>query len=164
MKRFFVVLSVCLSLYACKPGIPKEIIQPDKMEKVLFDIHVVDGYIGTMASEADSTKKIAAAYYKGIYKKFAIDSALYNQSMNYYYQHPDILKKIYENVSTQLNKEKEKQTKALQKEAEATKPAPKPAAEEPKPATMEELKPVKKPQQVVPVPVKEQPVPSTPKQ
>lgn len=163
MKRFFAVLGMCLSLYACKPGIPKEIIQPDKMEKVLFDIHVVDGYIGTMSSEADSTKKIASAYYKGIYKKFAIDSALYNQSMNYYYQHPDILKKIYENVGTQLNKEKEKQTKALQKEAQAAKPAPKPAAEEPKPATMEELKRVKKPQQVVPVPVKEQPVPSIPK-
>ncbi|WP_199141107.1 DUF4296 domain-containing protein [Pedobacter sp. ASV12] len=123
MKRFFAVLWVCSGLYACKPGIPKELIQPDKMEKVLFDIHVVDGYISTMSPGADSTKKIASAFYKGIYKKFQIDSALYNQSMNYYYQHPDILKKIYDNVTTQLNKTKEKQLKTLQKATDTVKPA-----------------------------------------
>lgn len=116
MKRIFAVLLACLGLYACKPGIPKDIIQPDKMEKVLFDIHVVDGYVNTMSATEDSTKKIAAAYYKGVYKKFEIDSALYNKSLNYYYQHADILKKMYENVATQLSKTKDKQLKAQAKE------------------------------------------------
>lgn len=146
MKRFFAVLLVCLGLYACKPGIPKEIIQPDKMEKVLFDIHVADGYIGTMSPGADSTKKIASAFYKGIYKKFQIDSALYSQSMNYYYQHPDILKKIYDNVTTQLNKTKEKQLKTLQKATDTVKANP----SEPKPAkdsvgSAQEMQPLKRP-------------------
>lgn len=122
MKRFFAVLLVCLGLYACKPGIPKDIIQPDKMEKVLFDIHVVDGYISTMSPTADSTKKIASAYYKGVYKKFQIDSVLYNKSLNYYYQHADLLKKMYDNVTTQLNKTKDKELKALQKAPDTVKP------------------------------------------
>jgi hypothetical protein len=95
----------CMLLFACKPGIPSDIIQPDKMEKVLFDIHVVDGYIVTIVKQ-DSAKIIASAYYKGIYKKFDIDSALYAKSMNYYYGQPDVLDKMYDKVAKNLEKEK----------------------------------------------------------
>ena len=106
MKRFFVILILCALFYACKPGIPKGIIQPNKMEKVLHDIHVVDGY-STSFANIDSSKKVISSLYKGIYKKFGIDSALYNQSLDYYYKHPDVMKKMYDNISANLNKEKE---------------------------------------------------------
>ncbi|MFD0941594.1 DUF4296 domain-containing protein [Pedobacter boryungensis] len=106
MKRFFVILILCALLYACKPGIPKDLIQPDKMEKVLYDIHIVDGYSASFAN-ADSSKKVISSLYKGIYKKYGIDSALYNQSLDYYYKHPDVMKTMYDNISLNLNKEKE---------------------------------------------------------
>ncbi|KQC01225.1 hypothetical protein AQF98_11240 [Pedobacter sp. Hv1] len=103
-------------LYACKPGIPKEIIQPDQMEKVLFDVHVVDGYVTTIAKK-DSATLVASAYYKGIYKKFSIDSALYAKSMNYYYDHPDIMEKIYQQVEKTFAKEKAKNDKMVNAES-----------------------------------------------
>jgi hypothetical protein len=106
MKRFFVILILCALFYACKPGIPKDIIQPDQMEKVLHDIHIVDGYSSSFAN-IDSSKAVISSLYKGIYKKFGIDSALYNQSLDYYYKHPDVMKKMYDNISLNLNKEKE---------------------------------------------------------
>ncbi|TKC06765.1 DUF4296 domain-containing protein [Pedobacter polaris] len=109
MKRFFFLIIVCVSFYACKPGIPKELIQPDKMEQVLLDIHIVDGYISGLPS-LDTSKKVASAYYKGVYKKFEIDSALYSQSMNYYYKHPDLMKKMYDSITVKLSKLKEENT------------------------------------------------------
>ena len=107
MKIFFAIIAFVLFFSACKPGIPKEIIQPKQMEKGLFDIHIVDGYLSNIPKQ-DSAKIIAAAYYKGIYKKFNIDSALYNKSLNYYYKNPNELNKIYSNVINNLKKQREK--------------------------------------------------------
>ncbi|MBB2144550.1 DUF4296 domain-containing protein [Pedobacter sp. LMG 31464] len=112
MKRFFVILILCALFYACKPGIPKDIIQPDKMEKVLHDIHVADGYSSSFP-QVDSAKKVISSLYKGIYQKFGIDSALYNQSLDYYYKHPDVMKKMYDNISANLTKERESLTRVI---------------------------------------------------
>lgn len=105
MRNFLCICVVLISFAACKPGIPKDIIQPDKMTDVLYNVHLVDGYITTIPGQ-DSAKKVSAAYYKGIYKKFAVDSALYNKSMNYYYDHPDVLSKMYDRITEKLKKTK----------------------------------------------------------
>ncbi|MFC3559155.1 DUF4296 domain-containing protein [Pedobacter jamesrossensis] len=110
MRRLISVLTAVIMLCGCKPKIPKDIIEPEKMQKILYDIHVADGYISTIL-QPDSSKKVAAAYYKGIYEKFGIDSAQYNKSMNYYYANPKDLDKIYKNISKTL----ESQKKTLEK-------------------------------------------------
>ncbi|GAA3951033.1 hypothetical protein GCM10022246_01880 [Pedobacter ginsengiterrae] len=110
MRRLIWALAATIMLFGCKPKIPKDIIAPDKMQKILYDIHVADGYISTILLP-DSSKKVAAAYYKGIYKKFEIDSIQYNKSMDYYYAHPKDLDKIYKNISKTL----ESQKKTLEK-------------------------------------------------
>ena len=101
MNRIFYLLIITVCFYACKPGIPKDIIQPDKMQQVLIDIHLVDGYVSTLPG-IDTAKKVGSSYYKGIYDKFKIDSALYNNSLNYYYKHPDVMKKMYDSISVKL--------------------------------------------------------------
>lgn len=110
MKRLMWVLAATIMLFGCKPKIPKDIIAPDKMKDILYDIHVADGYVSTILLP-DSSKKVAAAYYKGIYKKFGTDSAQYNKSMNYYYAHPKDLDIIYKKISKTL----ESQKKTLEK-------------------------------------------------
>lgn len=112
MKRFFAIIIASISFYACKPGIPKDVIQRDKMEKVLYDIHAVDGYIGTL-SKPDSAKKVASSYYKGVYKKFDIDSATYTKSLNYYFNRPDLLNKMYENIGKQFEAERKRNDKRI---------------------------------------------------
>jgi hypothetical protein len=107
MNRFLPIIIFFILLQGCKPGIPKEIIQPSEMEKILFDIHLVDGYITTITNQ-DTAKIIASSYYNGIYKKYGIDSAFYNKSMNHYYSHPVILNEIYTNVEKAFTLETEK--------------------------------------------------------
>lgn len=109
MKRFFYLIIISIVFYACKPGIPKDIIQPSKMQDVLLDIHIVDGYVSTLPG-TDTAKKVGASYYKGVFKKFDIDSALYNQSINYYYKHPDLMKKMYDSIAVKLTTLKDKNT------------------------------------------------------
>ncbi len=105
MKQFIYITISVLLLAGCKPGIPKDIIQPEEMAEVLRDIHVTDAYIGTVTF-IDSMKIKAASYYKGIYKKHGIDSALYVKSLAYYQNDPKALDKVYAMVLADLNASK----------------------------------------------------------
>jgi len=111
MKNFIYTAFLFLFIAGCKPGIPSDIIQPDKMALVLNDIHIVDAYITTIPN-MDSSKTIAASYYKGIYKRYEIDSALYGKSMSYYSKHPRVLDEIYDKVTKGLTKQKNVLVKA----------------------------------------------------
>jgi len=115
MKKilFFSVLFAFLS--ACKSPIPANIIQPDQMGKLLYDMHMVDAYISTMPNQ-DSAKKVAATYYKGIYKKFNVDSALYQQSMDFYYDNPEIMADLYKNIQAKVKQTKTKMEKIQEAE------------------------------------------------
>ncbi|WP_285057567.1 DUF4296 domain-containing protein [Pedobacter ginsengisoli] len=105
MKNFIYIAFSFLLMIGCKPGIPKDLIQPDKMALVLHDIHVFDGYINVI-THSDTAKMVAASYYKGIYKKFGIDSALYARSLAYYSKNPKVMTEIYDQVVSRLDKEK----------------------------------------------------------
>lgn len=116
MIRFLMAFLVVATVISCKPGIPKDIVQPNQMEQILYDIHVVDGYV-SFIPVPDSAKKITAPIYKGIFKKYGIDSAQHAKSMAYYYQHPDILSKMYDRISERLKKAQEDEAKRVEKEA-----------------------------------------------
>jgi hypothetical protein len=113
MKRIFAIGLIFSLCFACKPGVPKDLIQPDQMEKVLYDIHLADGYIGAQG-KPDTVKIVASSYYKGIYNKFKIDSATYVKSLNYYYNNPVTLSKMYENIIKQLENERKRNDKRIE--------------------------------------------------
>lgn len=105
MKRLmWGLIGVILGL-GCKQSLPEGIMEQSKMESILFDMHVVDGYVSSIYVQ-DSAKKVAAAYYNGIYKKYDTDSARYNKSLTYYYQHPEDLQKIYGSITKRLDNQK----------------------------------------------------------
>lgn len=110
MKKILFLGYLFLVIYGCKSPIPKDIIQPDKMGKILYDIHIVDGYISTMPNP-DSAKKVAASYYKGVYKKFDVDSVSYTKSMDFYYKNPEIMTEMYKKIQADLKKTKAKTEK-----------------------------------------------------
>lgn len=120
MRKICWVALGFIVMAGCKPKVPEEIIQSLKIRAVLYDIHLVDGYISTIPNP-DSAKRTAAAYYKGVYKKFGIDSAQYAKSMSFYYDHPEYLNAIYKDVVENLKKSKDSldkiQEKILKKQA-----------------------------------------------
>lgn len=124
MTRFLLLFFCAVFAFSCKPGIPKDIVQPAEMEKVLFDIHLVDGYVSSIP-RADSAKQVSAPLYKGIFKKYGIDSAMHAKSMAYYYSRPDLLSKMYERISNKISKTRDDLIKKQEKQtaAEAAKPA-----------------------------------------
>jgi len=106
MKYFIYAAFSLLLLPGCKPGIPKDLIQPDEMSLMLHDIHLFEGYV-TSITNIDTARSVAAGYYTAIYKKYHTDSAQYTRSLNYYVAHPKIMEQIYKDVTSKLKKEKD---------------------------------------------------------
>lgn len=105
MKRIIIIFSFFVLVSACGQSVPSGIIKQDKMEHILYDVHVVDGYV-SMVYPADLSKKTASAYYSGIYKKFDTDSVQFKRSLAYYSKNPDVLEKMYKRISARLNAQK----------------------------------------------------------
>jgi len=110
MKRIVWFLGIVILISSCKQKAPDGIINRETMEEILYDIHVVDGYISTIYV-TDSARKVGAAYYNGIYKKFDTDSVQYAKSLSYYSQNPKIMQEMY----TALGKKIERQKVSLAK-------------------------------------------------
>ena len=94
------LLSALVTLIACKPGVPKEYIQPSDMEDILYDYHVAQA----MASEEQSPDMNfeRTKYFLAVLKKYGLTQAEFDSSMVYYYGHLERLKSIYLEVNERL--------------------------------------------------------------
>lgn len=97
MKRFFWILLVSIFLIACGDKVPAGIFSEQKMENLLYDIHLADGYLSSYP--VDSLEKQKVNFYKSVYNKYETDSAEFRRNMEYYAAHPQQLENIYANIS-----------------------------------------------------------------
>lgn len=96
----FLVAGMCLS--GCGKQIPKDIIQPQKMENVLYDYHLAAG----MSVNLKNPQK--EAYRKYIFQKHGITEAEFDSSMVWYTRNSKLLAEIYTELSERFKKEEER--------------------------------------------------------
>lgn len=96
--RWFLIAALMLTT-SCGKEIPKDIIQPDKMENVLYDYHLAMG----MSNNLKSPER--EAYKKYVFKKHRIDEALFDSSMVWYTREAQELVGIYENLEKRFKRE-----------------------------------------------------------
>lgn len=102
LRELLFVASVCLIVFACKPGVPRDIIQPGKMEDILFDFHVADGMAQNNPAAANNVDYNRTLYRLGVLKKYDVTQAEFDSSMVYYSRHSDKLHDIYKGVAERL--------------------------------------------------------------
>lgn len=108
-KKYFVSFCLCFIFFiACskkEEKIPENILPKDKMIKVMVDVHIAEAAIqNKYLSLNDSTKKIAAGYYRNLFEKNKITEQQFRESFLYYAHHLDLFNKIYEEVINELSK------------------------------------------------------------
>jgi hypothetical protein len=112
--KFRWILIACLALLSsCGKEIPDEIIQPSKMEKVLYDYHLTLG----MSENSKNTEKEARKNY--IFHKHGITSAEFDSSMVWYTRESKELMSIYENLNKRFKREYEHVERLLESREEA---------------------------------------------
>lgn len=110
MKRVLFILSLIV-LLSCEGEQEQEknIIDKNKMARILVDIHLAEGRVNQAKLPLDT----ALSYYKylesNIYHEYGIDSAAFNRSMRHYSENIRELDNIYEVVLDSLNLRSAKQ-------------------------------------------------------
>jgi len=95
---------LAMVLHSCKPGVPKDIIKPGKMEKILYDYHLAEGMAYSDGDYSNSDPK-RMEYRKAVFEKHGVTEAEFDSSLVYYYRHSDKLHDIYVNVSKRFEDE-----------------------------------------------------------
>ena len=101
----FILLAIAAlaTLIACKPSVPKEVIQPGDMEDILYDYHIAQA----LATEerSDNMNFERTKYFLAVLEKHGVTQADFDSSMVYYYGHLDRLKDVYLEVNERLSDE-----------------------------------------------------------
>ena len=103
-KSFIYIFLLSLFIVGCGKQIPKGVINPDKMENILYDYHLTD-IMGDKLSYQENYKK--EEYKEYVFRKYNITQADFDSSMVWYTRHSDELAKIYLNLSKKFRKNQE---------------------------------------------------------
>lgn len=107
MKRLptnllFAICSCIILFASCQVKTPKDIIQPDKMEALLYDYHIVQA----MGNERSNTQEYhVKLYHDYVFKKHGVTKALFDSSMVWYTRHPSHLTQMYSRLQERLDYE-----------------------------------------------------------
>lgn len=95
-------------LCSCKPSIPRDVIDPDDMEDILYDYHLADA---AASLNSDSTRSYNARLYQlAVLKKHGVTEAEFDSSMVYYTRHTEKLYAIYEKLAKRMGAVPESKT------------------------------------------------------
>lgn len=92
---------VCV-LASCGGRVPNDVVPPEKMANVLFDVHVADGILATQP--VDSARLKMPGLYQAIFDRHGIDSAKLQHSVAYYATQPVLMKDMYLQIEDRMNK------------------------------------------------------------
>ena len=113
--KFRWTLIACLALLtSCGKEIPDEIIQPNQMEKVLYDYHLMM----SLSDNSKNTEKEARKNY--VFQKHGITKADFDSSMVWYTRESKELMTIYDNLNKRFKREHEHTARLLESREDAT--------------------------------------------
>lgn len=114
MKKLLTTLIVVFVGCSQSP-VPKGILLPNEMQKVVYDILRVDDYVVNTISR-DTTvniKKQRSIYYEEVFKLHNTNRKQFYASYKYYQQHPDLQKTLYDSISAEASKETDVKPRVL---------------------------------------------------
>lgn len=100
-----VCVAVLLMAVGCKPGVPRDVIQPDEMEDILYDYYVSQGMASVPGQSTDNDDYQRDLYFNAVLKKHGVTRAGFDSSLVYYYTRADYFVKVYRNVQERLSDE-----------------------------------------------------------
>lgn len=107
--RIISIICLLFIFIACSSSpVPKGVLPPEKMQKVVSDIIRIDEFINNFVVK-DSTvdiKKKRSTLYEQVFKVNGTSRKEFYTSYTYYQQHPDLQKGLFDSLYENLNKKK----------------------------------------------------------
>lgn len=104
-SHIIVFLASVLCIVSCKPGVPKEVIQPDDMEDILYDYYVSQGIASMPGPQSGSEDYKRDMYFNSVLNKYGVTRAEFDSALVYYYTRADRFVEIYKSVQERMSEE-----------------------------------------------------------
>lgn len=108
MRKLLIIFLVVIFIACSSSPVPRGILPPEKMQKVVYDLIRVDEFMNNFVSK-DTTvnlKKKRSILYEQVFKVDDTDRKQFYASYKYYQQHPDIQKWLFDSLYEGLNRKK----------------------------------------------------------
>lgn len=118
------LITIALTIFifgSCGRKVPEGVVQQQEMKALLLDMHLADGQLAAML--VDSARMYRDAYYQAIFHRYAIDSATFERSINFYSSRPALLKTMYVDIEKQLEAYSTAEQQAIEKKYSAQRKA-----------------------------------------
>ena len=96
------ILVILLLAVSCKNKRPAGVLNPSKLEDVLFDYHIARSIAGLSGDSIDFRRM---EYTEAVFRKYRISRAEFDSTMLWYSRHTNELYNVYQNIEKRLNKE-----------------------------------------------------------
>ena len=114
MKNIFFLIVVSLFISCIgKNKVPSEIIQPDKMQKILWDVIRAQALSTEFARKDSTVNEIAETKFltQKVFEIYKITSTTFNQSYFWYTNHPDMMRMVFDSLNSQNQRESQLEMK-----------------------------------------------------
>lgn len=109
MKKVLVipVLSCCLVLFSCALGTPKDVLDKNKMQEVLWDVakggEFVNGFVSFRYPELNRAA-LNQKVLEEVFKIHGITKKQFDKSLEYYQRKPELFIAILDSINTRQNR------------------------------------------------------------
>jgi len=102
----WLIASVLLVIVSCKQGVPGDIIRPQKMKQLQWDLMRADELVEFYKAKDSNynAEEKRREYYSQIFKSRQTDAASFNKSLNYYTLHPELLNRVIDSMQVTASK------------------------------------------------------------
>lgn len=108
MKPFLLFIVLSMGLYACKQDSQERHIPPQKMQEILLDINIAEGYSimvkDSLHNQGIKNDDSLALYYKDILAHHKVTPKEFSESMSWYLKNQDQLDTMYTNMIPVISK------------------------------------------------------------
>src|SRR4051812_36808023 len=100
MRKIIFTGLVFIFIGCSEPVVPKGIMEPGKMEDIVYDLLKADEYLNNFRAKdaTGSTKMKRSILYAQIFKLHNTSRKEFYTSFRYYQQHPDIQKTLFDSL------------------------------------------------------------------
>jgi hypothetical protein len=112
--KYYAVASVLVMIlagtFSCskKEKTPEGILGKEEMAKTIQEVLLAEEKVNRLRLSTDSSKKVFTAIRGKIFEKTGVSDSVFNNSMNYYMDHPKELEQIYTALVDSLNLKEQK--------------------------------------------------------
>ena len=92
--KYFILLTFFI-ITSCDSEINEDIVNKEKMVKILIDMHLAEEAIENLSYDKDTLEALFARKEQEILEKYSISEELYRKSYSYYFFDPEELDKVY---------------------------------------------------------------------